>query len=138
MSATGEPYEGPMIVAMDLEPAQVQRVREVARQLNVALMVTSIERPTTQQNGQVAPVVATSGPQVAHNGAQRQPEPSGGVSPIRMNCESCGEFLRQETRFRDGTVWTDRTLAEYGKRKHKMVLCMPCYRMANDRLRAGE
>lgn len=48
-----------------------------------------------------------------------------------LGCEECGSAL-QDTRFRDGSVWTAADLAKYGTRKYGRKLCMEHYRAAKN------
>lgn len=55
----------------------------------------------------------------------------------QLICEDCNEQLT-ETRFKDGTNWAPSQLAVFGRRKHSRILCMSCYREANNAKRRAE
>lgn len=57
------------------------------------------------------------------------PAPAPNGSDV-LGCQVCGNEL-EETKFRDGTSWTTAKLAEFGRKKHDMVLCMVHYREMN-------
>ncbi len=79
-------------------------------------------------------------PQYNQNGGGGSQAPTPAAASLPSNgsgCFICGKPL-EETRFRDGTVWTPEKLAEFGKRKHGQALCMEDYRGANDRVKNGQ
>lgn len=83
--------------------------------------------------------------QMTADGVGQHSVPSGADAawPVRTSslsdksCADCGEKLEQ-TRFRDGTVWSPEQLAAYGRRKHGRILCMTHYREANDAIRRSQ
>jgi hypothetical protein len=56
--------------------------------------------------------------------------------PLRYDCELCGRPL-EPVESSDGGSWSVRGLASHGRRKHKSVLCWPCFVAATRLLRGG-
>jgi hypothetical protein len=106
----------PMDIGFDLKGAATDALKKCASLLGIGLYLSKKE--SAESRG--AAVESTDGDA---RGATRDPG-------LEM-CEDCGTQLK-ETRFKDGTTWGPSQLAGYGRRKHGKVLCMECYRRANE------
>lgn len=107
----------PLDIGFDLKGAATDALKKCASLLGVALYLSKKEAPAAAQRS------ASAARELAFAGAPRELGSS--------TCEECGSELK-ETRFKDGTVWGPAHLAAYGRRKHGRVLCMDCYRQANE------
>jgi hypothetical protein len=99
----------PLDIGFDLKGAATDAMKKCASLIGVGLYLSRKEVPAPPSQPQAAPAPA--------NG--------------KYVCETCGTELT-ETRFKDGSVWEPGQLATYGRRKHGKVMCMSCYRTAND------
>lgn len=144
----------PLSIGDDRKGAASDGLKKAASLLGIGLYLWEKEapyrRPEDQPIGRPKP--STPGDRVtppgnAQNGSGTAPTPisgRGGSSTGQTStdldilyCEECGEPLT-ETRFKDGTNWSPDQLAVFGRRKHSRILCMRCYREANNAKRRAE
>lgn len=141
----------PIEIGHDLKGAATDALKKCASLVGVALYLWKKE-PTAQNQGGGYQHNRQNGSQSNGNQGggrppQNQSQADGGYKPAPsgfdgdggapLSCEECGEPLA-ETRFKDGTNWAPEQLASFGKRKHSRILCMKCYRQANEAKRQAE
>lgn len=126
----------PLDLGFDLKAAATDALKKCATLIGVALYLYEKDAPTDRVTPQGNPP-AGSGPRPMPSSSTGGP--SGRVPGVEddLTCEECGEALT-ETRFKDQTVWSPAQLAAYGRRKHSRILCMTCYREANNAKRRAE
>lgn len=117
----------PLDIGFDLKGASTDALKKCASLLGVGLYLSKKDAPEERH------AQSSNGSSAGAPGRESD-APNAGES---YACEECGEVL-QETRFRDGTVWSPAMLAGYGRRKHSRTLCMTHYREANDARRRSE
>jgi hypothetical protein len=116
-------------IGFDLKGAGTDALKKCASLLGVGLYLSKKEEQSSKAgNGHAAPAERKG---QLHPPLPRDPQPQQAPSNGTLSCADCGGAL-QETRFKDGTVWTPDTLANYGRNKHGRVLDMACYRQANE------
>jgi hypothetical protein len=119
----------PLDIGFDLKGAATDALKKCAMLLGVGLYLSAKESQTIAGQPAFAP------PPAQGSGQQRpQQQPMHGE---QIACEVCGDEL-EETRFRDGTVWSPADLAGYGRRKHGRTLCMVHYREYNNNAKAAD
>lgn len=115
----------PLDIGFDLKGAATDAMKKCASLIGVALYLYEKEAPAERAAPAPTPMARSNG------------SPPAGVGHDDLVCNICGEALT-ETRFKDGTNWAPHQLATFGRRKHSQVLCMKCYREANDAKRRAE
>lgn len=128
----------PLDIGFDLKGAATDALKKCASLIGVGLYLHEKDPPPVRGD---APA-----PGNAQGGSGPRPIRSseGGGSTAdalglgdALTCEECDEPLT-ETRFKDGTNWAPAQLAVFGRRKHSRILCMKCYREANQAKRRAE
>lgn len=123
----------PLDIGFDLKGAATDCLKKCASLIGIGLYLWAKTPPP--QPAQMRNLGGASGPKPTPISGPGDSSPAGPLTDL--TCEECAEPLT-ETRFKDGTNWSADQLAVFGRRKHSRILCMKCYREANQAKRRAE
>ncbi len=125
----------PLDIGDDYKAAATDALKKCASLVGIALYLSHKEEYGEQSQApqrQAQPQQQRRSSLPPARGQQRgAPAQSSATPNGTLVCDECQDELKA-TNFKDGTSWSPQQLADFGRKKHNRVLCMPHYRKANE------
>lgn len=116
-------------------PRAMLRSRAVSEVVRTAFPECIANLYTPEEMGAEVMVTSDGGVEIVDVPSQPVQQPD--VLPEGFACEDCSGEL-ERIQFKDGSIWEPADLATHSRRKHGQILCMGCYRKANQAKRDAD